>query len=50
MVANNPLIRPYFFCGGGGIGGVPLNSHGFCLTCWVSGWLRLERMMNRNTP
>ncbi len=26
MVVNNPLIRPYFL-GGGGIGGVPLDSH-----------------------
>ncbi len=25
-MANNPLIRPYFL-GGGGIGGVPLDSH-----------------------
>ena len=28
MVVNNPLIRPYFL-GGGGIGGVPLDSHDF---------------------
>ena len=26
MVVNNPLIRPYSL-GGGGVGGVPLNSH-----------------------
>ena len=26
MVVNNPLIRPYFL-GGGGLGGVPLDSH-----------------------
>ena len=25
-MVNNPLIRPYFL-GGGGIGGVPLDSH-----------------------
>ncbi len=27
MGVNNPLIRPYFLGGGGGIGGVPLDSH-----------------------
>ena len=25
-MVNNPLVRPYFL-GGGGIGGVPLDSH-----------------------
>ena len=27
MVVNNPLMRPYLLGGGGGIGGMPLNSH-----------------------
>ena len=26
-MVNSPLIRPYFLGGGGGIGGVPLDSH-----------------------
>ncbi len=34
MVVNNPLIRPYFL-GGGGIGGVPLDSHD---TIWYNKW------------
>ena len=35
MVVNNPLIRPYFL-GGGGIGGVPLDSHDFAQLGYVS--------------
>ena len=32
MVVNHPLTRPYFL-GGGGIGGVPLDSHDISQVC-----------------
>ena len=45
-MVNSPLIRPYFLGGGGGIGGVPLDSHENCWNQHLSHIPPMERFVH----